>query len=94
MLAWTDEDLPLEKILEEVTLYWLTDTAPRTFYHNRSVSVVDTLIPLFPQRVELTTMVEMADAGETPKMARISLVSVVSSFLLPGDIILTSDQLM
>ncbi|KAL2205677.1 alpha/beta-hydrolase [Sarocladium strictum] len=36
-LAWTDADLPLERILEEVTLYWMTDTAPRSFWHNRSM---------------------------------------------------------
>lgn len=39
MLAWTDKDLPLEKILEEVTLYWMTDTISRAFYHNRAVSI-------------------------------------------------------
>ncbi|KAK4948712.1 hypothetical protein LTR10_012716 [Elasticomyces elasticus] len=37
MLAWTDEDPPLEKILEGVTLYWMTDTIPRCFYHNRGM---------------------------------------------------------
>ncbi|KAI2620682.1 Alpha/Beta hydrolase protein [Hypomontagnella submonticulosa] len=35
ILEWTDEDPPLEKILESVTLYWLTDTVPRAMYHNR-----------------------------------------------------------
>ena len=34
-LAWTDDDPPLERILEEVTLYWMTDTIPRCLYHNR-----------------------------------------------------------
>ncbi|KIV83495.1 hypothetical protein PV11_05516 [Exophiala sideris] len=37
MLAWTDEDPPLEKILEGVTLYWMTDTIPRCCYHNRGM---------------------------------------------------------
>ncbi|KAK3192431.1 hypothetical protein K4F52_001644 [Lecanicillium sp. MT-2017a] len=37
ILAWTDEDPPLEKILESVTLYWLTDTMPRCMYHNRAL---------------------------------------------------------
>ncbi|KAI9170826.1 putative epoxide hydrolase [Paramyrothecium foliicola] len=37
-LEWTDEDPPLEKILELVTLYWMTDTTPRCFYHNRALS--------------------------------------------------------
>ncbi|KEF57781.1 uncharacterized protein A1O9_05701 [Exophiala aquamarina CBS 119918] len=36
-LEWTDEDPPLEKILEGVTLYWLTDTIPRCLYHNREM---------------------------------------------------------
>lgn len=39
MLAWTDGDVPLEKILEGVTLYWMTDTMPRCMYHNRAVSI-------------------------------------------------------
>lgn len=38
MLEWTDEDPPLEKILEGVTLYWMTDTMPRCLYHSRGVS--------------------------------------------------------
>ncbi len=37
MLEWTDEDPPLDKILEGVTLYWLTDTMPRCMYHNRAM---------------------------------------------------------
>ena len=44
MLAWTDEDPPLEKILESVTLYWLTDTYPRCLYHNRGVSQISALL--------------------------------------------------
>lgn len=34
-LEWTDEDPPLDKILEDVTLYWLTDTFPRCIYPYR-----------------------------------------------------------
>ncbi|KID84162.1 epoxide hydrolase 1 [Metarhizium guizhouense ARSEF 977] len=37
-LAWTDGDFPLDKILESVTLYWMTDTFPRTMYHNRGLA--------------------------------------------------------
>jgi len=37
ILEWTDQDPPLEKILEGVTLYWLTDTIPRCLYHNRGM---------------------------------------------------------
>ena len=40
-LEWTDEDPPLEKILEDVTLYWLTETIPRCFYHNRGMDNAD-----------------------------------------------------
>lgn len=36
-LEWSDEDPPLEKILEAVTLYWMTDTIPRCLYHNRGM---------------------------------------------------------
>jgi len=36
-LQWSDEDPPLEQILESVTLYWLTDTFPRCIYPYRSV---------------------------------------------------------
>ncbi|KAJ6445435.1 IQ calmodulin-binding motif [Purpureocillium lavendulum] len=48
-LEWTDDDPTLEKILESVTLYWLTDTIPRCFYHNRSVPFPYSTAP----RVEL-----------------------------------------
>ena len=40
-LEWTDEDPPLEKILQEVTLYWMTDTVPRCLYHNRGMGCAD-----------------------------------------------------
>jgi microsomal epoxide hydrolase len=36
-LEWTDEDPPLDKILDDVTLYWLTDTFPRCIYTYRGV---------------------------------------------------------
>ncbi|KAM3498059.1 hypothetical protein MY10362_008605 [Beauveria mimosiformis] len=41
MLAWSDQDPPLEKILETVTLYWMTDTVSRSFWHNRAMSGAD-----------------------------------------------------
>ena len=41
ILEWTDDDPPLEKILEVVTLYWLTDTIPRCLYHNRATGNPD-----------------------------------------------------
>ncbi|KAK2601880.1 hypothetical protein QQS21_004567 [Conoideocrella luteorostrata] len=37
-LQWVDGDFPVEKILEVVTLYWLTDTFPRSLYHNRGLN--------------------------------------------------------
>ncbi|KJZ76401.1 hypothetical protein HIM_04130 [Hirsutella minnesotensis 3608] len=40
-LEWSDRDPPLEKILESVTLYWLTDTFPRCLYHNRGMASKD-----------------------------------------------------
>ncbi|KAK1076513.1 hypothetical protein LTR33_008880 [Friedmanniomyces endolithicus] len=36
-LEWTDDDPPLETILESVTLYWLTDTFPRCIYPYRGM---------------------------------------------------------
>ncbi|TKA74466.1 hypothetical protein B0A55_05240 [Friedmanniomyces simplex] len=36
-LEWTDDDPPLEQILESVTLYWLTDTFPRCIYPYRGM---------------------------------------------------------
>ncbi|GAM90445.1 hypothetical protein ANO11243_084880 [Dothideomycetidae sp. 11243] len=35
-LEWSDEDPPLDKILDCVSLYWLTDTLPRCIYTYRS----------------------------------------------------------
>lgn len=37
-LEWSDADPPVDKILESVSLYWLTDTFPRCIYPYRSVS--------------------------------------------------------
>lgn len=37
-LDWTDEELPLETILESVTLYWLTNTISTSLYPYRQVS--------------------------------------------------------
>jgi len=34
-LSWTDEDPPLDAILESVTLWWLTETFPRAIYPYR-----------------------------------------------------------
>ena len=39
-LEWTDQDPPVDKILESVSLYWLTDTFPRCIYPYRSVSLI------------------------------------------------------
>jgi microsomal epoxide hydrolase len=35
-LEWTDEDPPLDEILESISLYWLTDTFPRCIYPYRA----------------------------------------------------------
>jgi microsomal epoxide hydrolase len=37
-LAWSDDDPNIEKILEDVTLYWLTETFPTSIYPYRAVS--------------------------------------------------------
>ncbi|KAJ5161109.1 Isopenicillin N synthase [Penicillium capsulatum] len=34
-LEWVDEPLPLDHILESITLYWLTETFPRSLYSYR-----------------------------------------------------------
>ncbi|KAH7379160.1 Alpha/Beta hydrolase protein [Phaeosphaeria sp. MPI-PUGE-AT-0046c] len=36
-LAWTDEDPPLDDILSSVSLYWLTETFPRSIYPYRQL---------------------------------------------------------
>ncbi|KAF2225936.1 Alpha/Beta hydrolase protein [Elsinoe ampelina] len=36
-LEWSDEDPPLDQILESISLYWLTDTFPRCIYPYRSL---------------------------------------------------------
>ncbi|EGR53043.1 uncharacterized protein TRIREDRAFT_103175 [Trichoderma reesei QM6a] len=36
-LAWTDEDPPLDEVLASVTLYWLTETFPRSIYPYRQL---------------------------------------------------------
>lgn len=42
-LEWSDEDPPVDKILDCVSLYWLTDTMPRCIYTYRSVSDVQSV---------------------------------------------------
>src|SRR6266536_3360301 len=36
-LTWTDADPPLDVILESVSLYWFTETSPRSIYPYRQV---------------------------------------------------------
>lgn len=40
-LEWTDEDLPIETVLDDITLYWLTDTISTSFHTYRRVSISD-----------------------------------------------------
>ena len=37
-LEWVDDPLPPDHILESITLYWLTETFPRSIYSYRQVS--------------------------------------------------------
>ncbi|KAF2216516.1 hypothetical protein CERZMDRAFT_119933 [Cercospora zeae-maydis SCOH1-5] len=37
-LEWTDEDPPLDAILDSVSLYWFTDTLPRCIYPYRGLT--------------------------------------------------------
>jgi hypothetical protein len=39
-LEWTDEDPPIDLILESVTLYWLTDCASTSLWPYRQVRVL------------------------------------------------------
>jgi hypothetical protein len=41
-LEWVDEPLSPEHILESITLYWLTETFPRSIYTYRQVSNSET----------------------------------------------------
>lgn len=36
-LEWTDDDLPLETVFADVTLYWLTDCFATTLYPHRQL---------------------------------------------------------
>ena len=38
-LDWSDEDPPLDVILEAVILYWLTETFPTSIYSYRQVRI-------------------------------------------------------
>lgn len=37
-LVWSDEDPSIDTILDDITLYWLTSTFPRSIYTYREVS--------------------------------------------------------
>jgi microsomal epoxide hydrolase len=39
---WTDETPPIEKILEIVTLWWFTETMPRSIYAYRQIFIEET----------------------------------------------------
>lgn len=45
LLEWTDVDPPVEKILQLVTLWWLTETFPRSIYPYREVTSPASLPP-------------------------------------------------
>ncbi|RFU33849.1 hypothetical protein B7463_g2486, partial [Scytalidium lignicola] len=47
---WVDEPLPLDTILASVTLYWLTDTFPRSIYHYRESFPPPKLMPAMDPR--------------------------------------------
>lgn len=44
-LEWVDDPLPPQHILESITLYWLTDTFPRSIYAYRQVHPVRNYAP-------------------------------------------------
>jgi microsomal epoxide hydrolase len=37
-LDWTDDDLPIEKVLEDISLYWFTNCIATSLYPYRHVS--------------------------------------------------------
>ena len=41
-LDWTDEDPPLDTILESVTLYWFTESFPRSLFPYRELTAIST----------------------------------------------------
>ena len=74
-LEWTDEDPPVEKILESVTLYWMTDTFPRCIYPYRGVSRA-LLFRLVPWTYSTLTRCAQNGAGDSkPKIAQMNSVS-------------------
>ncbi|KAM3465452.1 hypothetical protein NHJ6243_001728 [Beauveria neobassiana] len=60
MLAWSDQDPPLEKILETVTLYWMTDTISRSFWHNRAMAGADDDDDDEPKMARLSVVTSMS----------------------------------
>ncbi|PMD42060.1 alpha/beta-hydrolase [Hyaloscypha variabilis F] len=49
-LVWSDEDPDLDKILESVTLYWLTETFPTSIYPYRARFIPGFNIPRFVEK--------------------------------------------
>ncbi|KAF2156654.1 putative hydrolases or acyltransferase, partial [Myriangium duriaei CBS 260.36] len=58
-LEWSDQDPPLDQILEGVSLYWLTDTIPRCLYPYRSL--------YGPKRAEIQKRSESTKEGAKNK---------------------------
>lgn len=59
ILEWTDGEPPLEKILESITLYWMTDTIPRCFWHNRFLAGGDANAEYKTARTSMVTKLDM-----------------------------------
>ncbi|KAH8809006.1 Alpha/Beta hydrolase protein [Xylogone sp. PMI_703] len=49
-VSWVDEPLPLDTVLASVTLYWLTDTFPRSIYHYRESFPPPKIMPAMDPR--------------------------------------------
>jgi len=71
ILAWTDEDPPLDKILEGITLYWMTDTMSRCFWHNRGMGGGNDNPPM--ARISVITKLKALDVPYVTKPCGYSL---------------------
>lgn len=72
---FTDDPLPLDKILETVTLYWMTETFSRCIWHSRSISG--------PPPLRLSTLL-----NPTPEALKLDYVEKPTGYsLFPREIV-------
>lgn len=82
-LEWVDDPLPPDHILESITLYWLTDTFPRSIYTYRQVSLAMSQL-LAPNLSCLTRTAELStSANSRDQLASLVYQEAPRILLLP-----------